>query len=120
MERVDIEFIDLPNEHIIKPYYMYFKLFENYLFHTGKYLCEIPKGDDPKDHTLGWKFISRNFKSKVKRSAIVSVEMFWEEEGEYYRVEAEATGYSVPIRAYFKDEKTAEKLYNRLSEYAGF
>ena len=90
-ERIDIKNFDLQNEKFIDCSYLYVELGHNYFIYAAKYCSNTPKNKD--DHALGREEKFENFKIKVLRNSIVSVEKRWLDRTEVWAVEIECNGF---------------------------
>lgn len=116
-EKIDIKQFDLDNEKVSEPIRLYVELSERYLLYVGEYYAEEPVAEDSEDHSLGWKDKYANFRIKIKKEQLVSLECQWIEKRQLWNVEIEANGYPNTIRFYFKTEKEADVMFNRLDDY---
>lgn len=116
-DKIDIKQFDLHNEKVTEPVSLYIELGSDYLMYVAEYYGEQPASEDKEDHSLGWESIYQNFKIKVKKSAIVSLEINWNNKREIWQVEVEANGYPNSIKFYFEKERDAEVVYKKLDEY---
>lgn len=117
IERIDIKQFNMTNEKVINTCLLYIELGDNYFLYVGEYYGQQPKGDDHDDHSLGWEDVYFNFRNKIKRDAIVSVDRLYNEKYDNWRIELEANGYPNPLRLYFETEAECEIMYQRLDEF---
>lgn len=116
-KRIDIEQFDLANEKVTERVHLYIELADNYLLYAAEYYAEHPVSEDKDDHTMGWEDIYSNFRIKVKRETLVSLDINWIHKREMWQVEVEANGYPNTIKFYFKKRKAAEAIWKELDEY---
>lgn len=115
-EKIDIKHIDLKYEKNFETIEAFIELHENYFRYASKYYCDELKNKD--DEGMGWdegKF--HQFDLKIKRKNIVSLEINWASASEVWNVEIEVNGYPSSINIYYKTEKEAEALHNKLFNY---
>lgn len=117
VKRIDIKQFDMANERLIEPIHLYIELADNYLLYAAEYYGEQPKSEDKEDHLLGWEEIYANFKIKVKRETLVSLDKNWVNKRKLWQVECEANGYPNSIKWFFKTEKEADAVYKELDNY---
>ncbi len=115
MERIDIKQFDLENEKVTEAIQLSIELHDRFLIYEAEYYSEVPVSDD--DHSMGWKNVYNKFRIKIKRPLFISVEFHWLDLRELYKVEIEARGYSNTLKFYFKTEKEAENVYQKLDNY---
>lgn len=116
-ERIDIALFDLENQMVKHIIHSYIELGSNYVIHSRAYHSEVPKAEDPNDHSLGWKEKFNDFYLKFKRELIVSVEYYYHEKGDYWFVETEVNGYPNSITLYFETRLEAENMCKKLEDY---
>lgn len=116
-ERINIKQFDLENERVTEPISLYIELGENYLMYVAEFYSEVPKAENQDDHTLGWEDSYSNFKIKVKRECIVSIDINYKRKGELWIIELDVNGYPHTIKFYFKKEKDAAAVHKKLDEY---
>jgi len=115
--QIKIEQFDMANERLIEPVLLDVILADNYIQYSAEYYAEQPKSEDKDDHTLGWEEIYANFKIKIKRETICSLDINWVFKRQLWQVEMEANGYPNTVKWYFKKEKDANEFYKKLDEY---
>ena len=116
-ETININHFSLANEKVVEPISMYIELGENYLIYAAEYYGQIPNAADAEDHSLGWKDIYANFRIKIKRDLICSVEILWIEIRQVWKVEIECNGYPNTIGFYFATQKPAIIVYEKLDKF---
>lgn len=93
------------------------ELLDDRLRASANYVSKIPNIRE--DANSGWKENNYDYEINIKRSAVVSVEKFWTEEKDYWRVEVEANGYPNTFIIYFKDlDSNKEIVYKALLDWA--
>jgi hypothetical protein len=92
------------------------ELLDDRLKLSANYVSKIP--NIPEDISSGWRDNIYDYEINIKRESFVSVEKFWNEEKEYWKIELEANGYPNTVGIYFKySDKNKDVVYNALLEW---
>lgn len=114
-KRIDIEQCDLKNEKCTEGVYLYIEFCENYLLYAGEYYSTFPK--DVEDLSLGNEDKYHKFIDKVKIDRVSSMSINWSNTHSLYYIEIDVTGKSENMIFFFKKEKDAQFLFNKLDEF---
>lgn len=112
-ERIDIEQIDLTKEKCTESVHLFIEFGENYFRYVGEYYAE----EENDDEMLGKKDTYHRWDEKIKRENICVIDLRWSLNNKCYMVEIEASGKGENILLFFKKEKDAQKVYDRLDEF---
>jgi len=115
--RIDIELISLPNQQITHTVNSCLYLDDHSMTCEREYYSKVPVSDDPTDHTLGWKEVFRDSVTKIKKDALVSIDLIFSETDDCYRVEIEANGYPEAFYFYFETKEKAKVFFDIMDEY---
>jgi len=112
--KIDLKQIDLEFEKEIESQEYYIELHETYLRNVGVYDAKVPVDKD--DLFRGYEEVYREFDLRFKREWFTSVEKFWDDKQNVYRIDLEINGYPNTIQVYFaKDDKEeCEKVFKIL------
>lgn len=108
IEKIEIKHFDLEFERNMQTTESFVELHDTYLRYKAIYDSEIPK--DKEDLTMGWKDAYYNFDLRIKREHFVSVEKFWIDKSEQWRLELEASGYPSTVNLYYSKNDEVEML----------
>jgi hypothetical protein len=113
-EKIQIKHFDLEFERNMQTTESYVELHDTYFKYVSKYDSEIPK--DQNDLLQGWEEKFYDFDLRIKREYFVSVEKYWNDKNENWRIELEITGYPGTVNLYYqkKCEKEMDETFNKL------
>lgn len=106
MIRIDIKLFDLPAEKRAETLECFIELNKKYLRYKAEYYSSQIKNAE--DVSMGWEDTYNNWDLKIKKDALVSVEKYWDNKHNYWRIEIESFGYPNVIKLYFEQEDEDE------------
>lgn len=117
IERIEIKHFDLEFERNMETQESFIELHDTYLQYKAIYDSEIPK--DKEDLLQGWKSVFYNFDLRLKRECFVSVEKFWLDKSDQWRIELEVSGYPSTVNLYYSkgDEKNMLEVFEKLFKW---
>jgi hypothetical protein len=117
MTRIDIKLFDLPFEKRAETLECFVEINEKYLRYKAEYYSQQARNKE--DLAMGWDDCYNNWDIKIKRDAFISVEKFWDNKNNYWRLELEANGYPNVIILYYEQENEDElhRVFNLLSNF---
>lgn len=107
-ERIEIKHFDLEFERNMQTQFSFIELHDTYLRYAAQYDSEIPVNKE--DLMQGWKPVYYDFDLRLKREHFVSVEKFWNDKAEQWRLELEVNGYPSTVNLYYKRGNEIEML----------
>jgi len=115
--RIEVKHFDLEFERNMETQESFIELHDNYLQYKAIYDSEIPV--DKEDLMQGWKPMFYDFDLRIKREHFVSVEKFWNDKSDQWRLELEANGYPSTVNIYYKrgDEKEMLRVFDLLFKW---
>lgn len=117
MIKIEIKLFDLPFEKRNETIECFVELHEKHFRYKAEYYSQQAK--DKNDLVIGWDDAYNNWDIKIRRDAIVSVEKFWDNKNNYWRIELEMFGYPNVIMFYYEqeDEDEMNRVFDILSNF---
>jgi len=97
--RIEVKHFDLEFERNMETQESFIELHDTYLKYKAIYDSEIP--EDKEDLMRGWKPMFYDFDLRIKKEHFVSVEKFWIDKSDQWRLELEANGYPSTVNVYY-------------------
>lgn len=108
MEHIEIKHFDLEFGRNMETQESFIELHDTYLRYKAIYDSEVPKNKE--DLAMGWQEVFYNFDLRIKRESFVSVEKFWIDKSDQWRLELEANGYPNTVNLWFSKDDEEEML----------
>lgn len=117
IERFEIKQFDLEFEKNMQTQFSFVEIHDTYLRYAAQYDSEVP--NNKYDLSLGWKATYYDFDLRVKRKSFISVEKWWIDKFEYWKLELEIEGYPNTINIHYRkeQEKTMLEVFEKLFKW---
>lgn len=114
-ETIQIKPMNLPNQKMSKDGELKLEFYDKYFKYIGDFYAEEPKDRD--DRRLGWDTVLNYFEVIVDKKSVCGFEKSWVHRHEYWTVYVFVNGMAEDIKMFFKTEKEAEAVVNKLITY---
>jgi hypothetical protein len=115
IQTIQVKPMNLKNQRMNEDGDLRLEFYDGYFKYIGDFYADEPKDRD--DHSLGWEMVYNRFDIVVNKTCISGFEKSWAHQYEHWSVYIFINGIGDEIKLFFKSEKDANEVMDKLIEY---